>query len=232
MTQGTYQQFCPLAMASELLCTRWTLVLLRELIAGTTRFNDLRRGLPRMSPALLSKRLKELEAAGLVTRTSRKGETRLYDYELTSAGADLKGVVEAIGLWGHRWIETKSSLQNLDVDLLMWDMRRNLKPEPLPPGRTTVQFIFTDLPRTRKNWWLLIDPESGTDLCSLDPGFDVDLYVSTDLRTMTEVYMGYVPLSRAKAEGKLVVTGDRRLETGMSKWFGLSTFAHVKRKVA
>lgn len=232
MAKGSYQQFCPVAMASEILCTRWTLVLLRELIAGETRFNDLRRGLPRMSPALLSKRLKELEAAGLVSRTPVKGERGIFQYGLTKSGGELKPIIEAIGVWGHRWIETKSSLKNLDVDLLMWDMRRNLNPEPLPLGRSTIQIIFTDLPPARKNWWLLVDPLTGSDLCSIDPGFDVDLYVSTDLRTMTEVYMGYLPIAKAKSSGRLVVTGNRTLEGGMAKWFGFSTFAKVGRMVA
>jgi DNA-binding HxlR family transcriptional regulator len=232
MATGSYQQFCPLAMASEILCPRWTLVLLRELIAGTTRFNELRRGLPRMSPALLSKRLKELEASGIISRRPVKGERGIYEYGLTEAGAELKLIVEAIGVWGHRWIETKSSLENLDPDLLMWDMRRNVNPQSLPPGRSTIQIIFTDLPATRKNWWLLVDPRNGTDLCSIDPGFDVDLYLSTDVRTMTEIYMGYLPISKAKKSGRLAITGERSLEASLNKWFGFSTLAKVEKMVA
>src|SRR5437868_9094957 len=107
MAQGSYKQFCPVAMAAEILCTRWTLVLLRELIAGSTRFNDLRRGVPRMSPALLSKRLKDLETAGIVTRSPASGEPDVFKYRLTEAGRDLKPVIEAVGAWGQRWIETE-----------------------------------------------------------------------------------------------------------------------------
>ncbi len=232
MAHGSYQQFCPLAMASEVLCSRWTLVLLRELIMGSSRFNDLRRGLPRMSPALLSKRLKELEAAGLVTRKAVKGEPGIFAYQLTPAGTDLKPIVEAIGVWGHRWIETEASLKNLDVDLLMWNMRRNLKPEEMPAARSIVQIIFSDLARTQRNWWFIVDPEHGTDLCSIDPGFEVDLYLSTDLRTMTEVYMGYTPLSKAQACGRLSITGSRKLEKSIASWFGRSSLAKVERMVA
>src|SRR5436853_1769537 len=111
MAQGSYKQFCPVAMAAEILCTRWTVLLLRELMAGSTRFNDLRKGVPRMSPALLSKRLKELEQAGIVERRSDPGSGS-RDYHLTQAGRDLRPVVESLGVWGQRWLETRVSLRN------------------------------------------------------------------------------------------------------------------------
>lgn len=141
MMQPGYKQFCPLAMAAELLCTRWTMVLLRELVAGSTRFNDLRRGLPKMSPTLLSQRLKELEAAGIVERKEVKSEKGIFEYHLTKSGKDLRSVVEAMGFWGLRWIEARPSLKNLDPSLLMWDMRRNLNPSPLPDRRSVIQFL-------------------------------------------------------------------------------------------
>lgn len=232
MTQGSYKQFCPLAMACEILCSRWTLVLLRELTLGTTRFNELRRGVPRMSPALMSKRLKELEKAGLVTRKPVKGEPGLYEYGLTAAGHDLKPVIDTIGIWGHRWIETEASLKNLDVDLLMWSMRRNIDPKPMPERRCVIQIIYPDLPPARRNWWLIVEPQSGADLCSLDPGFDVDLYLSTDLKTMTEVYMGYTDMAKAIGCGRLTVTGSRDLQASIGRWLGVSSLAKLDRMVA
>ena len=129
MTQGSYKQFCPVAMAAEVLCTRWTVVVLREMIAGSTRFNDLRRGVPRMSPALLSQRLKELEAAGAIRRKALRSEVGASEYCLTAAGRELAPLVDAFGIWGKRWVESELSLQNLDVSLLMWDMRRGLMVE-------------------------------------------------------------------------------------------------------
>jgi DNA-binding HxlR family transcriptional regulator len=131
MTIGSYKQFCPVAMAAEVLCTRWTVVLLRELIAGSTRFNELRRGVPRMSPALLSQRLKDLEGAGIVTR-QLSVEPGVFEYRLTESGRELGPIVEAFGIWGQRRIEADLSLQHLDVQLLMWDMRRNLNTTPMP----------------------------------------------------------------------------------------------------
>ena len=232
MAEGSYNQFCPVAMAAEILCNRWTLVLLRELVAGSTRFNDLRRGLPRMSPALLSKRLKDLEAAGVVKRSKVAGEVGVFDYTLTKAGLDLAPVIESVGVWGHRWIETRSSLENLDPNLLMWDMRRNIDPKPMPARRTVIQVIYSDLPAAQKNWWLIVQPGEEVDLCSVDPGFDVDLYLSTDLRTMTELWMGYTSLAQAKSQRKLTVTGNRQLEASMKTWLTLSPFAKVERRVA
>jgi DNA-binding HxlR family transcriptional regulator len=232
MTEGSYNQFCPVAMAAEVLCTRWTMVLLRELAVGSTRFNELRRGVPRMSPGLLSKRLKDLEAAGVIDRTPIPGEGDASAYTLTPAGQELVPVVMAVGRWGHKWISTAASLKNLDVNLLMWDIRRNINTKPMPRRRCVIQFIYADLPAVQRDWWLIVQPGEGTDLCSVDPGFDVDLYVATDLRAMTEVWMGYVPIARAKRDRKLTLTGDRKLESDLQAWLGLSVFAKAERAVA
>jgi len=228
----SYHQFCPVAMAAEVLGARWTLLVLRELVVGTTRFNDLRRGVPRMSPALLSKRLKELEAARIVTRAPAPGDPGVYEYRLTEAGRELKPVIEAVGCWGQRWIDLETSLKNLDPNLLMWDMRRNIDPTPMPRSRSTIQIIFTDLSEARRNWWLVVEPGKDVDLCSVDPGFDVDLYLSTDLRTMTEIWMGYASIAGAKAKEKLVLTGSKSLEASLGTWMNLSPFAKVEKKVA
>jgi DNA-binding HxlR family transcriptional regulator len=232
MAEGGYNQFCPVAMAAEIICTRWTIVLLREFMAGSKRFNELRRGVPRMSPALLSKRLKDLERAGIVTRKRAPGEPGVFDYQLTESGRELAPIIGALGAWGHAWIKTKSALENLDPNLLMWDMRRHIDPRPMPKRRNVIQIIFNDMPATRKNWWLIVDPGEVTDLCSVNPGFDVDLYMSTDVRTMTEIWMGYTPLTRAKSSGRLTITGNKQLETAMKSWLALSTFAAVERRVA
>ena len=138
MAEGSYNQFCPIAMASEILCTRWTLLLLREFLSGSKRFNELRRGVQRMSPALLSKRLKDLEAAGIVTRSKVTGEPGLFEYQLTKAGRELAPVIEGVGAWGHRWIKAEASLKNLDVNLLMWGIRGDINPDPMPARRTTI----------------------------------------------------------------------------------------------
>ena len=223
--QGSYKQFCPVAMAAEILCTRWTIVLLRELLAGSTRFNDLRRGVPRMSPALLSQRLKDLESDGIVCRTPSPTEPGVFEYCLSDAGRDLQPVVEAFGVWGQRWVESELSLQHLDVSLLMWDMRRNLDPTPLPKRRSVILFQYPELSPSQRSWWLLVGAAAGVDLCSIDPGFNVDLYVSTDLRTMTAIWMGLDNVQNAQGTRRMMLTGDRKLASDMQAWLGLSPFA-------
>ena len=232
MTQGSYRQFCPVAMAAEVLCRRWTIVLLRELVAGSTRFNDLRRGVPRMSPALLSQRLKELETAGILYRKRSPADPDVFEYCLTDAGRELRPIVEAFGMWGQRFVDAELSLQHLDVSLLMWDMRRNLDPTPLPPRRSVIQFHYQDLLPAQRSWWLLVEPGVGVDLCSVDPGFDVDLYVSTDLRTMTAIWMGFEMTRDGLNSGRLLLTGDRQLANRMQTWLGLSPFAKKPERLS
>lgn len=229
MTERGYSQFCPVAMAAEVVCTRWTPLVLRELHAGTSRFNELRRGVPRMSPALLSQRLKDLEAAGLVKRVAAPGEPGLFEYRLTSAGEATRGIVEALGAWGHTWVDSELSLQKLDATLLMWDMRRNLDPTPLPPQRSVIQFQYPEQRPAERSFWLVVAPGTETDLCSSDPGFDVDLYATCDLRTMTAIWMGLDSVRGALRSERLRLVGDPRLADNMQTWLGLSPFAREQR---
>ncbi len=230
MTQASYKQFCPLAMATEVLCTRWTLVLIREFIAGSTRFNDLRRGVPKMSPTLLSQRLGELEAAGVIRRKLLQAERGVFEYQLTEAGQELTAVIEALGFWGQKWVGSDSSLKHLDPSLLMWDMRRNLNPAPLPDRRTVIQFQYSDQPASKSHWWLVVEAGGDVDLCWSDPGFEIDLYVTTDLRTMTSIWMGLTSVERER--GKLDLSGPQSIIKSMQSWLGLSPFARVRKQVA
>jgi len=227
--RGGYGQFCPVSMAAEIVCTRWTAVLLRELLAGSTRFNDLRRGLPKMSPALLSKRLKDLESAGVVSANPTPSGGN--EYRLTPMGADLHEIIFGLGNWGQRWIESRLSLKNLDPSLLMWDMRRRLDPAPMPPRRCTIHFLYPELRANDRNWWLVIS-EGTVDLCSFDPGFDVDLQISGSLRAMTAVWMGIARIEDEVSAGRLSVDGDRILRRSLGDWLGLSPFAKELRKVS
>lgn len=226
---ASYGQFCPVSMAAEILCSRWTIVLLREMLCGSTRFNDLRRGLPRMSPTLLSKRLKELELAGVVrTQANAAG---IQEYHLTEAGEELRPIILGIGNWGQRWVESRLSLRNLDPTLLMWDMRRNLSPEPLPPRRCTIQFLYPELAPPQRNYWLVV--ESGTvDLCHVDPGFEVDLLVTSSLKTMTAIWMGLRRLGPEVEAGRVRLDGDPAISRAIHRALKLSPFAPVERRVA
>jgi DNA-binding HxlR family transcriptional regulator len=221
-TQG-YAQFCPVAMACEVLSSRWTVLVIYEMLHGSTRFNEIRRGVPRMSPTLLSCRLKELEAAGILQR-SENGAT---EYRLTASGKELGPIIESMGHWATRWIDSECTLANLDAQLLMWNMRRKIDPDPLPRRRVVIEFIYPELPRERSRYWLILSPQDGADLCSVDPGFDVDLYVTADLKAMTSAWMGMSRMADEIDSGKIVLTGDREITESLSGWMKRSRYATV-----
>ncbi|MGH6891314.1 MAG: winged helix-turn-helix transcriptional regulator [Dongiaceae bacterium] len=227
---GSYGQFCPVAMAAEVVCSRWTPLILREMLCGSTRFNDLRRGVPRMSPTLLSKRLKELEQAGVI-ETRATAQTGIVEYRLTQAGQDLRPIVMSLGVWGQRWVESQLSLKNLDPSLLMWDMRRNLDLTPMPPKRSTIQFHYPELPSARQYFWLVVEKRA-VDLCSVDPGYEVDLFVECSLRAMTAIWMGVTTVRAELDAGRLELSGDKVLARSMQQWLGLSPFAKEKKRAA
>ena len=227
---GSYGQFCPVAMAAEVFCSRWTALILREFIAGTRRFNDLRRGVPRMSPSLLSKRLGEMREAGVIEEvSSSKG---IKEYQLTQAGEELTPIVMALGNWGQHWVESRVSLKNLDPSLLMWDMRRGLDPRPLPKRRCTIAYHFPEIEKAQQRYWLVVEPDGDVDLCSSDPGFDVDLFVSGSLRAMTAIWMGITTVAKEVESGHLDIQGDRNVSATMQQWLGLSPFAKEKSRLA
>jgi DNA-binding HxlR family transcriptional regulator len=216
-----YGQFCPVARAAEVLTQRWTPLVVRELLCGTRRFNDLRRGVPMMSPSLLSRRLRSLEQAGLVERHSSEGGR---EYHLTAAGQALQPVILAMGTWGIRWLQHELTPEQLDPALLMWDMQRRVNVEALPARRAVVHFRYHDAPRGMKRWWLVLDrPE--VDLCLKDPGFPVDLNVGCDLRTMVQIWLGKRPMSGALRSGELVLEGPPELRRELRRWLKLSLFA-------
>lgn len=230
MDQGGYGQFCPVAMAAEIVCTRWTALVLRELLCGSKRFNDLRKGVPRMSPTLLSKRLKELEDAKIIRHVT-DARTGASEYVLTEAGEDLRPIIMAMGSWGQRWIDSNLSLRKLDPTLLMWDIRRNINPAPLPKRRVTVRFSFPEAPSNHRDWWLVVEPSGENDLCQVDPGHDVDLFVNASLRALTAVWMGHQALGDARESGEIEILGDAGLARSMQSWLGLSVFAGERPRV-
>jgi DNA-binding HxlR family transcriptional regulator len=217
-------------MAAEIICSRWTALVVRELLCGSTRFNDLRRGVPRMSPTLLSKRLKELEEAGVIV-TRKTSQPGVVEYKLTEAGEELRSIVMSLGLWGQKWVESSLSLKNLDSSLLMWDMRRNLRPPAAQDRRATVRFDFPEQSTGRKTWWLVIEGKD-VDLCAVDPGHPVDLHVRSSLRSMTSVWMGITTLNAEIAAGNIELSGDKAIARSMHQWLGLSVFAKEKSRVA
>ena len=224
MPDAGYNQFCPVAKACELLEPRWTLLILCEMWSGSTRFNDIGRGVPGMSPTLLSRRLKEMEAGGLIVR--REPETDGFPhYYTTEMAQKLEPIVHALGRWAHENIDSEVSLQNLDSRLLMWNIRRKVDLSLFPARRSVVQFIFPDQNAQMGNYWLIARPGCEADLCISDPGFEVDLFVESDLKTLTGIYMGFVPLDMAIAKGEVFLSGDAALAGSIRDWMRLSVYA-------
>jgi DNA-binding HxlR family transcriptional regulator len=223
-----YGQFCPIALAAEILAERWMPLVVRELLCGSVRFNDLQRGVPRMSSALLVQRLKRLQSAGIVER--RRGEEGGFEYHLTPAGRELFPVVENMGLWAQRWLRHDLfDAANLDPDLLMWDIRRNVVRKAPPRARRYVaEFRLSGVPITRRRYWLVFE-RGEVDLCYRYPGFDVDLFVESSLRVLTQVWLGHTPLDRAIDDGRLRLDGTRGDVTAFRSWFALSMFAAAGR---
>jgi DNA-binding HxlR family transcriptional regulator len=221
---NSYHQFCPVAKAMELLDERWTMLVVRELVAGSTRFNELRRGVPRMNPTLLSRRLQQLARAGLVERRAEGTDVR---YVLTDAGRELQAVVEALGTWGIRWIGNLGD-EDLDPKLLLWDMHRRIALEGLPPGRTVIEFRFSDVTHAPRRWWLVLTREA-VDVCDADPGHEVDLTLSGTLRALTRVWRGDLRWGDAIRSGDIEVEGRPALRRAFPSWFALSAFAVVPR---
>ncbi|MHC5212380.1 MAG: winged helix-turn-helix transcriptional regulator [Planctomycetota bacterium] len=222
-TSKGYGQFCPVAKAAEIFAERWTPLVLRELISGSCRFSDLQRGVPLMSPSLLSRRLRELEDAGLIEK--HKGRGRGFEYGLTEAGEGLRDVIISLGEWGHRWTRSEVTRDDLDPGLLMWDVRRRVDLDSAPPPGTVVVFDIVGVPRAKRRYWLRFDRRDEVELCLKPPGHDVDLTVEADIRTLVDVWMGHVPLRSALKDGSLVLHGSRALVRGFASWFGLSVFA-------
>ena len=222
-----YHQFCPVAKAMELLDERWTMLVVRELVSGSTHFNELRRGVPRMNPTLLSKRLHQLVRAGLVERQAEGTEVR---YVLTEAGRELQAVVEALGTWGIRWIGNLGD-EDLDPKLLLWDMHRRINLEDLPSGRTVIEFRFSDVPAGTRNWWLVLT-RNEADVCDSDPGHEVDVTVTGTLRALTRVWRGDLRWGDALRSGDPEVEGRPAVRRAFPAWFALSAFAVVPRPQA
>jgi len=225
-----YGQYCPIAKALELLAERWTLLLVRELLMGSRRFNDLRRGVPLMAPSVMSQRLKALTDSGIVVREPGP-EGRSYEYRVTAAGEELRPLILQLGTWGQRWSRSKMNADDLDASFLMWDIRRNLHLDKLPDERVVINFEFPDAKKGMKQWWLVVEGGE-VDLCLDDPGLEVDITLSTSLRTMTQVWMGDISLGQARAKGLLKVFGAARPVRGLSSWLGASPFAHVAPAMA
>jgi DNA-binding HxlR family transcriptional regulator len=221
-----YGQFCPVALAAEMFARRWTPLIVRELLCGSTRFNDLRRGVPNISASVLSRRLDELAVAGIIERYQDENGMR---YLLTTAGEELRPAVEALGLWGRRWLPTEYREQDLDPRLLVWDIHRNVHLNEISQ-RTVIELCFPDAPNGHRAYWLVLTPDDA-DVCLVDPGGEVDLHLVSDVRTLADIWMGNLSWASALRAGTLKLVGPSELCRALPHWLKLSPYATVRPAV-
>lgn len=221
----SYSQFCTVARGAEALCERWTPLVVRELLCGSRRFNDLHRGVPRMSTSLLAQRLRHLEEIGVVRRSA---VGKVWEYALTDAGEELRPIIMALGHWGASWIGSRLRDNELDAGLLMWDIRRFVRLDECPAHAVVVHFRFRDARSGEKTWWLVV--EAGVaDLCRDDPGRELTLVVDSTVRALTEVWTGDRSPQEALSSRDLRVEGAHHEAQSLWRWLGASVFAETRR---
>lgn len=228
MSRG-YGQYCPLSLASELLCQRWTVLVISRVITGCTRFNEIHRGLPQMSPSLLSKRLEELERYGIL-ETSPTRDGRWREYRVTPAGEELAPVINQMAAWGQRWARDME-LEDLDPAFLVWSMESRMDGAAMPEGRTVISFSFSGAPPDCREFWLVCT-DGEIQMCLKDPGHEVDLIVATDLRVFVETWRGFRDLRGEIRAGRIRVTGPPGLREAFPDWLQLHVLDDVPRQRA
>jgi len=202
------------------------LLVIRELLCGSRQFNDIHRGVPKMSRTLLVKRLNELEAEGILER--RPGDSGHHEYHLTEAGEALRPIVMELGGWGKRWVGAGISPEDLDASLVMWDVQRRIQRDALPDHRVVIHFRFSDAPRRQRHFWLVLEPED-VDLCLKDPGYDIDLTAISDVATFTKIWIGDLDIRQAIRDGHFLITGPAQLRDAFPRWLALSPFSGTQR---
>ena len=219
-----YGQFCPIAKASEILGEKWTLLVVRELLMGGSRFSELQRGLSLISPTMLSKRLDSLEDHGLLVKKkipNQKG----YEYFPTNSCKELLPIIKSLGDWGMRWARSNLTEKDYDVELLMLYLKRSIRPANLIGGETVIRFRFTDI-KDYPDWWLMVKGDE-VDVCVNDPGKDIDVYFTSTVRTMAEIWMGSMTYKKAIASDELKLVGPRALTKDVNAWMQASIFADI-----
>lgn len=227
MPQNAYGRLCPITHACEILGARWTILVLCELWAGSTRFNDIRRGVGAISPGLLSKRLKELEIAGLVERIEDK-TTGTVDYVRTQKAIELEPALDALAAWAQRNIDAEIALCGTNLSNLMWKLRQWIHVKELPRRRVVIRFHFNDSDLAYDTYWMVVEPDGVPDVCTSVPGLDVDLFVETTVMSLAGILIGRTTIAREIERGSLFVSGDVRLARTIDRWLPVSSYAEIE----
>jgi DNA-binding HxlR family transcriptional regulator len=221
-----YGQFCTVARGAEVLCEKWTPLIVRELLCGSRRFNDLHRGVPRISTSLLARRLQTLEDAGVLRRTA---VGKVWDYSLTEAGEELRPIIMGLGHWGAKWIGSRLRDDELDAGLLMWDIRRFVQLDEFPSRQVVILFRLPDARAGEREWWLVVE-DGVADLCRDDPGRELTLVVEASVRALTEIWAGDLAPAQAMSSRQVRIDGSKRDADRLWRWLGTSAFAPTRRR--
>jgi DNA-binding HxlR family transcriptional regulator len=219
---------CPAVKAADIIGDKWTLLILRAMMLGATRYSDFQAAVPRISPSVLSGRLKQLAENGLILRRGTSGQSA--SYRLTPSGRECEPIVFFLAQWGLRWAERNIRDENIDIGSVMWDFHKTLNIDELPDGETVISISLNDVGRHAK-WWIVASRRT-VDLCNDDPGKDVDLYIASDLATIIELWMGEKPVKAAIEEEAMLLTGEAHLMQSASRWFPLSPVAKAQQEGA
>ncbi|WP_343116724.1 helix-turn-helix domain-containing protein [Ostreiculturibacter nitratireducens] len=219
----SYGQFCPVAKTAEVFCQRWTPLILRNITWGAHRFSEIQRGVPMMSPTLLSQRLKQLEKEGIL---ERRKDGRAVSYHLTLSGREFAPIIEAMGVWGQRWTRRELEAGEIDMDLLLWGIERGARADAFG-GRAVVRIEFTDQPAHKALWWFL-NEDGRCQLCVDDPGGVTDLYLAATVTDFIRVYRGDITLRTALAEERLEAIGDHAAREALPDWLNLGTLSSIR----
>ncbi|MGR9117116.1 MAG: winged helix-turn-helix transcriptional regulator [Gammaproteobacteria bacterium] len=219
-----YGQFCPIAKAAEIIGEKWSLLIIRELLMGSTRFNQLQRGLSLISPTILSKRLDALCDYGLVVKKKIPGQ-RGFEYFPTSSCQELLPIIQSLGNWGMRWARSNLTEKDYDVELLMLYLKHSIVPSQLFGRETMIRFKFTDI-ETYPDWWIVVT-EDNVDLCVNDPGKDIDVYITATVKTMVDIWIGDATYRNAMKSGLLTMVGNSSLTRNITSWLRNSNFKDI-----
>jgi len=219
-----YGQFCPVAKTIEIIGEKWTILIIRELLMGGTRFSELQRGLGLISPTILSKRLDSLADFGLILKKKIPGQ-KGYEYFPTESCQELLPLIYSMGEWGIRWARSYLSEDDYDVELLMLYLQRSIMPEKLAANETVIQFKFLDS-KELPDWWIIVIDDN-VDICTNDPGKDVDVYFTSTIKTMTDIWMGDRTYKQAKRDGDMNIVGNKQLTSNITDWMGVSYFSDL-----
>ena len=224
---AAYSQYCPLAITAGILCNRWTVLILRELLRGASTFNQISRGVPRMSRTLLSDRLKDLVDVGILTHHESQGDQ--VGYVLTPGGEALRPVLRAMSEWGQEWLKVEPSLENLDVRFLMWDIHRNAKPLAELPDPFIVHLFLTDMSDPKCDNWLIYG-RNDVDISYVAPAREPDVEIEVSATKLAKVWMGWEEFSEAVNDGSLRLRGPKPYVDLAELWLGKSRVAHIRKQ--